>query len=44
MLSHPAPAKHPRIIAQRLRRMHSDLLELRMLRIDQPVVLIHRQR
>ena len=44
MLSHPAPAKHPRIVAQRLWRMQSDLPELRMLRIDQPVVLIHGQR
>ena len=27
-VSHPAPAKHPRIIAQRLWRMQSDLPEL----------------
>ena len=40
----PAQAEHAGIIAQRLGRMQRDLPELGMLRIDQPVVLIHRQR
>ncbi len=39
----PAPPEHPRIVTQRLRCSRRNLLELRMLRIDQPVVLIHRQ-
>lgn len=44
MLTEPAPAKHARIVAQRLQRMLDDLLKPQMLGVNQPVVLIHRQR
>ncbi len=37
-------AKHARIIAERLCSINYYLLELGVLRIDQPVVLPHRQR
>jgi hypothetical protein len=36
-------AEHARVIAQRFRRMLSDLPELRVPRIDQPVILMHGQ-